>query len=228
MKLIVFLLFFSLSVLGDEIKLQFQKAESLVGEVLPATVKGFTGTAIENKRVGDELYIVSMNETFAEIIFLKKLSNNQIALNETSTITWSPVELKEVEVPQNISLLEQKFELSAKRTWIIVLVVLLILIAFGLKYYFSYVRPQQDMKKRKQIERNKIFEAATYNEVTDIWRKKHLLIEMFPAIEEAFLKFEVEYYHFAFKPDISEEDKKDVEKKYQKFLDLIRGVNFGI
>lgn len=228
MKLILFFLFFSFSALSDEIKLQFNKAESLVGEVLPASVSGYSGNPIENKRIGDDLYIVSMNEESAEIIFLKKLSNNRVMLDEVSTIAWSPIELKEVQVPQGISLLEQQFELDSKKTWVIVLVILLIIVAFIVKYYFTHLKPKKMLRRKKQGEKNKIFEASTFNEVTDVWRKKHQLIEMFPAIEEAFLRFEVEYYRVAFRPEISEEDKKKVEKKYQEFLDLIRGVNFGI
>ena len=75
---------------------EFNKADSLVGEVLPASVTGFNSEPIENKRIGDDLYIVSMNEKFAEVIFLKKLTNNQVMLDQASTITWSPIELKEV------------------------------------------------------------------------------------------------------------------------------------
>lgn len=228
MKTFLFLMLFSFSVLSDEIKLQFNKADSLVGEVLPASVTGFNSEPIENKRIGDDLYIVSMNEKFAEVIFLKKLTSNQVMLDQTSTITWSPIELKEVQLPQGISLLDQKFELNSKKTWIIVLVVILLLLAFALKYCLTHIKPKKDLRKRKQTERNKIFEASTYNEVTDIWKKKHQLIEMFPGIEEAFLKFEVEYYRVAFRPEISDDDKKQIEKKYQHFLDLIRGINLGI
>lgn len=228
MKIILFLLLYSFSALSDEVRLQFNKANSLVGEVLPASVTGFTGEPIENKRIGDDLYIVSMNEEVAEVIFLKKLTNNQIQLNEASTITWSPIELKEIQLPQSVSLLDQKFELNAKKTWIVVLVVVLLLMAFALKYYWSYIKPKQNLKKRKLAERNKIFEASTYDEVTDVWKKKHQLIEMFPGIEEAFLKFEIEYYRVAFRPEISDDDKKQIEKKYQNFLDLIRGMNLGI
>lgn len=228
MKIILFLLLFSFSALSDEVRLQFNKANSLVGEVLPASVAGFTGEPIENKRIGDDLYIVSMNEEVAEVIFLKKLTNNQVQLNETSTITWSPIELKEIQLPQSVSLLDQKFELNAKKTWVVVLVIVVLMMAFALKYYWSHIKPKQNLKKRKLAERNKIFEASTYGEVTDVWKKKHQLVEMFPEIEEAFLKFEIEYYRIAFKPEISDDDKKQVEKKYQNFLDLIRGINLGI
>ena len=228
MKILLLILLFSFSAMSDEIKLQFHKADGLVGEVLPATVSGYVGQPLDNKRVGDDFYIISLDADKAEVIFLKKITEGQIALDEKSLIKWTPIELKEVEVPQGVNLLEQHFHLPSSRLWIMALVVIMVLLALGIKYDFIRYRTDQALKKMRQTQKDLMFAATHFEEITEVWRKKHQLIEMFPGIEEAFLKFELEYYRVAFRPDIMDEDKKKVEKKYQDFLDLIRGVHFGI
>lgn len=228
MKFVIFLILFSLSALGNEIKIQFNREEVLIGETVQGSVAGYYGQPIDNKRVGDELYIVSMDSEAAEIIFLKKLSSSSLKLDEENTIVWSPIELKEVSMPQGISLIEQSLNFGANRTWIIILTALAIISGILAKFYLSHYRPKLIERKRKTEVKNKLFSASSFEEVTEVWRQKHQLIQMFPNIEEAFVRFEVDYYKIAFRPDISEEDKKSIEKKYQNFLDQVRGVNFGI
>lgn len=228
MKLLLLFIFLSFSALGNEIKLHFDKTQVLVGEVLQAQVQGYKGSPIENKRIGDELYIVSLNEESAEVIFIKKLGINAANFSETEKITWSPIELKETDVPQGISLIEQYLDIGSSKIWILVLVIILVLIIIAARFYFVAYRPKALIKKQRLNEKERLFAATSFHEINDIWRSKHQLVSQFPSIEEAFLKFELEYYKIAFRPDISIEEKKSIEKAYQDFLDRIRGVNFGV
>ncbi|HLW57305.1 MAG TPA: hypothetical protein VKY27_07965 [Bacteriovoracaceae bacterium] len=228
MKLVlVFLLTLSFNCWSEEIKILLNKPSVYTGEVVSGRVENYPGPSLAEKRLDDTIHILSLDDEKIEMIFLKRPQTNRVTLDNDQQLSWNPVEVIEVETPENIIINDLIFELKDK-SWILYLVASLLLIVLGAGLYFKKLRPYLLTKKRRREVKNALFAAHSFEEITGVWKNKHFYLETFPFIEEEFNKFEVVYYKYAFMPNISKENKNEVVKSYLKFLDQIRGGNFGV
>lgn len=228
MKIIlIFIFLFSGNLWSAEVKVLLNKNTVYTGEIVSGKVENYAGPRIEEKRIGNDLYILDLNEDEVKVIFLKKPLVNMLALNDVDYLIWNPIEVVEVEAAENIVLSPQDLIIK-NYFWIVYLVVALGLVAGFLTYYLKILKPRNALRKERRRIKEGMFAAQSLEDVTAIWKNKYSLIETFPFIEEEFNKFEVLFYKLAFKPHLTDEEKKQLVKRYNEFLDSVRGGNFGI
>ncbi|MFA5583663.1 MAG: hypothetical protein WDA09_05565 [Bacteriovoracaceae bacterium] len=227
MKLILFLLTFSFSIYSAEIKLVLDRPTAFTGEVIGADVENYSGPVLKEEKVGDTLYILQLNEARADLVFLKKPSVNTLPLNETDHLIWNPIEITEVQVPDQAILNVQDFDLKSK-VWVLYLLIGFLILSGAVWYYLKKIKPRNILKKEKAEIKRRLFAASDLEEISKVWREKHTYIDTFSFIEDDFNKFEVTFYKYGFKPQLTEDEKKEILKSYKNFLDNIRGGNFGV
>lgn len=228
MKLILlFSIFFSLNASSAEVKLLIAKDAAFTGEILSARVRDYQGPNIVEKTLGDSLHILRLTEEEAEIVFLRKPSVNTLALNETDYLVWNPIEVTETKPTENIILNAISFDVK-NHQWIYALLISLVLLVVGITFYLKKIKPLIAVKKERKRIKEELFQASTYLEIASIWKNKHSYIDAFPFIEEDFNTFEVTFYQYAFKPDVSAEELKEITKSYAQFLEQVRGGKYGV
>jgi len=227
MKLILLLLAFSFNLYSAEIKLVLDKPSVFTGEVVGASVENYNGPVLKEQKIGDVLYILQLSEERADLIFLKKPSVNTIPLNEIDNLIWNPIEITEVQVPEDVILNAQDFDLKNKM-WIVYLLIGILSLGVTLWYYIKKIKPEILLKKKRAEVKAKLFSASSLEEINKVWREKHTYIDAFSFIEDDFNKFEVIFYKYGFKPQITDEEKKEIIRSYNNFLESIRGGNFGV
>lgn len=229
MKMVLVCLLFLISLNGqsEEIKIVLDKPSVYTGEVVAGIVSDYSGPEISEKRIDDSIHILFLDQNRIEMIFLKKPQTNKVYLSTEDALHWNPIEVMELEIPQTAIIHDLNFDLK-NRGWIVYLVILAITLMASVFMCFKKLKPRLEVKKRKRAVKEVLVKAHTFEEVTAIWKNKHFYIETFPFIEEEFNKFEVVFYKYAFRPNLSREDQAQVTKSYSKFLDSIRGGHFGV
>lgn len=229
MKIILILIsLLSWSLLAGEIKIVLDKPSVLTGEIIAGSVSGYSGPVIKEKMLQDSVYVLYLDESKVDLVFLKRLSANTIALNDQDYLIWNPIDIQQIEKSDEVVLEEQFFNLK-NNYWPLVLIVFLVILIVSSLIYIKKIKPRiVEKKKRKEI-KDKIFAAEdNLEKITFVWKKKHEYFQVFPFIEEGFNKFEVTYYKYAFKPEMTEEEKQEILKSYRKMLEDIRGGQFGV
>lgn len=214
-----------------EARIQIQNGENfkvnlLKGKTIGKTVYFYDVSPLI-KRQGTE-YL----EATGKVIFIKVPNDKSVqetVSGEEINLLWDNV-IIEPTVGEK-SLIFGDFTIPEKFQWIfwplIVLLSLGVLGAIGWKVA-KRVRLKSEKKNRRLAMKKEILGCRNYDDVVSLWMKKHLLLEEYPHIREAFHKMEEVLNRHQFKPRQSEAEKIEVVESYRKFTRSVEGGFNGI
>lgn len=123
------------------------------------------------------------------------------------------------------------FTLPEKSRWILysaVMLFLLLALAYpGWKFF--KVRQTKKLKQIKQRElKDELLNCRKYEDVVEIWKKKHRYLLVFPQLKDSFTKLEITLFKYQFKPQQTESEKIEVMNSYRTFKSEVEGGVNGI
>lgn len=214
-----------------ESRLEIQNAENLQISKLKGQSIGkilyFYDISPLMKREGAAYY-----EAEAKVIFIntpKSKIVQEVVNGQDVELNIGNIEVMPTEGAK--SLIFGKFSVPERATWIIWAISgVLIAIILGLLGW-SVTRTFKRKRKEKQrlVDlKNEILGCRNYEEVVNLWKKKHQLFKEFPHIEDSFLKLEEILNRYQFKPRQSETEKIEVVESYRKFSRSVEGGFSGL
>ncbi|MCM2349588.1 MAG: hypothetical protein NDI69_06170 [Bacteriovoracaceae bacterium] len=178
------------------------------------------------KKDGGDYFIAD-----AQVIFLKIPESPKLIHklgNEEIIVAWPQIEILPTEGAKE--LIFGQFEIPSRKK-----ILLWVLISLGLLtglYAVIKYRKQLALKKaarEKKIKlKEKLFNAADYFQIVEIWQKRDEFLQTFPEIRDHFKKFEIILFKHQFKPHQTETEKSEVMTAYREFLNNIQGGLSGI
>jgi hypothetical protein len=212
---------------GELIETRLQRVETSTFEW-----KNLKGQTIENTLYFYDLSPVSQYEAKAKVIFTKipesyeiqsKIDGKQIIFN------WGGIKINPTE-PDN-SFIFGTFDISEKMLWGLWSTIAFLgisLFSFAAWIIFRRFKLRKKKKERLLILKNEIMGCRNYEDVVNLWKRKHILLNEFPHIDEAFHKMEEILNLHQFKPKIAEAEKIEVVESYRKFSRSVEGGFNGI
>ena len=246
-KIIILLVFISLSAWSKVGMILVPDSSSIKqGEIVRARllIQETDGTSslsgITNKNIGEVLYLYHVGpfmmkqgvlESEVKIIFSKVPTSNQVTETiegEPITIRWSDLKVIPTQQPEGFQF--GNFEIPQTMKWIpwaigllIVLILLLIVAKFN--------RRLGQKKRLKDLQRklkDELLGADGYEGIVQVWQKKRIYLQQFPALEENFRTLEQTLFKFQFKPQRNESEMAAIKTSYESFKRDISGVLNGI
>lgn len=127
-------------------------------------------------------------------------------------------------------LIIEDFIIPINKEWGLIIVfgvLLLALTAVGVKVFFSF-RQKREKRRKIQLAKEKILQATSYDEITQVWQDRVHLLELFPLSEKAFRNFEMIYFKYAFKPSQTEEEIGKIRGAYEEYSSKLEGGESGV
>lgn len=179
------------------------------------------------KREGTDYY-----ESSAKIIFVKvpeaKGIQDTVSGQEVS-FYWGDILVEPTEAGR--SLIFGTFSVPERTAWVIWLIAGLLgtaLVGFGGWRLSVKMKRKREEKNRVLALKNEILNCRNYEDVVNLWTKKHTLIKEFPHIKESFMKMEDVLNRYQFRPRQTETEKIEVVESYRKFSRSVEGGFNGI
>lgn len=161
-----------------------------------------------------------------QVIFLKIPEGNQIQgkLDASDVqISWNPVTIAETQASQQLLWGDFSAPDLIRRNWIYLILIPVLLIA---GYYGFRLWQKLERRKKLKADRKVLFDeliaGGSYEDVVNLWKKKHVFLREFPQIEARFQGLEEVLFKVQFKPTQSEAERSRVVSAYQKFLNECR------
>ena len=246
---LILLLLISLPAWSTDIGLELSSKNVKQGSIVPALIKIDAASAqevplqkLKSKTFAETIYVYDVGtpvrkegrpyfEADAKIIFIKVPDNNELSFSEEGKsfkVFWNPVIVTPTKTEKSFlyGAFDAPGRLNALR-WVFLGAVILLLT--GLGFWAKKIFQVKALHKKSLLDlKNKLRAATTYNEIVDLWMSRQLYLQSFPAIEEAFRKFEHQLFKVQFKPTQTDNEKRDVLDAYQLFLTSIKGALDGI
>jgi hypothetical protein len=235
---------------ASELKILISEPVVQQGEILEVTLlakaedlKGLELQKLKNERFADTIYFLQISplmskvgndylEAQARLVFTQVPKTNQLSgkLGENNvSLTWNRVEIAPTEAAKD--LIFGSFEIPRREQflfWTLLILALLIPLGVGGWYIFKNFknrRLKKDCIARKKAE---VLNCRSYDDIVQLWKKKHEYFQLFPHLVEPFQKLEMVLNKHQFKPQQSEEDKKEILDSYRKFSHSVEGGFLGI
>lgn len=249
-KLLILFLTIAPAFSASELKLEINESIVQQGEILevslqakPEALKGLELQKLKNQQFADTIYFLQISplmsksgneylEAEARVIFTQVPKTNQITgkLGENSlSISWNPVEITPTEASQE--LIFGSFEIPERKRfifWIIVSIALLIPFGVAGWYFFRKLKNRRLEKERIASKKAEVLNCRNYDDIVQLWKNKHEYFQLFPHIMEPFQKLEMVLNKHQFKPQQTEQDKKEILESYHKFSRAVEGGFLGI
>ncbi|WP_408098459.1 hypothetical protein ACJVC5_05985 [Peredibacter sp. HCB2-198] len=199
--------------------------QKLKGQTLADTLYFYDVSPLMRKEGSDYF------EAEAKVIFAKAPETNALGTKfgeEDLLITWGNSQVLPTEAAQGF--IFGKFEIPSRPKillWLSVTLgvgILAFLIIWGRKKYLI----KTTLKKKKRALKQELLSATTYQEVVDLWKKKHKFFDEFPQVEEPFKSFEAVLFKYQFKPRQNEAEISQVIEAYRDFVRKVEGGLNGI
>jgi hypothetical protein len=235
------LLFLSFPLLAEvALDLQFDEISVRQGRLISARLRhDVSGSArvdlkeLEGQTLKETLYIheVSPVDQTALVIFAKVPSEAILHVEVGGVplrVTWNEIEVVPTDARQGF--LFGDFDIPPGSRLLIWLLggFLIILGAFGAAIFRKKWKHKQDEKRQQKSLRDEILACQKYEEVVQLWEKKHAFVRVFPHLLEPFSRLELVLFRYQFKPEQTEVEKNIVMKAYQKFKSEVEGGFSGI
>lgn len=199
--------------------------QKLKGQTLSNTIYIYDVSPLVRKN-GSDFF-----ETNAKVIFVKVPETNALASklgSEDLLITWGDIPVSPTEGAKGFVF--GNFEIPSRPKillWLSILVGIAVLSVVGFWCRKKY-QLKSSLKKKKQALKSELISASSYQDVVEVWKKKHLFLSEFPQIEEAFRTFEGILFKYQFKPRQSEAEVSVVIEAYRDFVRKIEGGLNGV
>lgn len=215
-----------------------QKVELALDEESFSKLDSFN---LQGSKINDVIYIQEVTpftrkgadsyETNATIIFLKvpETPNGTIETPKGKlNVSWRSIEVVSTDVSENF--LFGEFEIPKSPKLVLWLAIMFGVIAgiFGLTKVIKNIKKRNKSKKYISQLKLQIESAQTYENIVDIWKKKHEILKFLPEIQSSFATLEKELFLYQFKPTQSESEKESVKRAYFRFLEEIKGALNGV
>ncbi len=234
---------------AERVELLFSSPEVKQGAIVSARLKA-DGNAVQSldfqklkgQTVGKVIYFYNISplmkkdgetsyEADAKVIFVTPPESSFVQDNlqgKEIQLKWNQVKVLPVEAEKNF--LFAQFDVSWPKSflawflWGLGAIIVAFLSLVGFKKY----QLKKSIKEKKQKLKKEIFDAASFDEVVSVWKKKRLYVAEFPHIEEPFSILEQTLFKYQFKQHQSEVEKEKVIEAYRTFLNAIQGGFNGI
>jgi hypothetical protein len=240
---------FSFSVWSLDVGLEFSVPEIKQGSIVSAQIKLDATSAQEMplqelklKTFAETIYVYDVGtpirkegrpyfEADAKIIFVKVPESNQLTFTEEGVsykVFWNEVKVVPTEVEK--AFLYGAFSVPTRFQpfkWILILIGVGVISGIGFQI-FRLVSFKNQKKKKLQDVKKKLLSPSSYDDVVQVWMNRQIYLLTFPAIDEAFRKFEQKLFKVQFKPSQTEHEKAHVVDSYNEFLASIKGPLDGI
>ncbi|WPU65521.1 hypothetical protein [Peredibacter starrii] len=199
--------------------------QKLKGQTLAETIYFYDVSPLMRKE-GSDFF-----EAEAKVIFAKTPETNALGTkfgNEDLLVTWGNSQISPTEASKGF--IFGKFEIPSRPKiilWLSIILglgVLIFLVIWGRKKY----QIKTARKKKMQDLKRELLGATNYQEVVEVWKKKHKFLDTFPQIEESFKGFETVLFKYQFKPRQNETEMAQVTEAYRDFVRKIEGGLNGI
>jgi hypothetical protein len=232
-----------------DVGLEFSVPEVKQGSIVSAQIKLDATSAqemplqkLKSKTFAETIYIYDVGtpirkegrpyfEGDAKIIFVKVPESNQLTFTEEGIsykVFWNEVKVVPTEVEK--AFLYGAFSVPTRFQpfkWILLVLGAGVISGIGFWIYRLVSFKNQKKKKLRDV-KNKLLSPSSYDDVVQVWMNRQLYLLTFPAIDEAFRKFEQKLFKVQFKPSQSEQEKAHVVDSYNEFLASIKGPLDGI
>lgn len=124
----------------------------------------------------------------------------------------------------------EDFEISLRREWgvFVILGLLALVILAGLVKLVLHFREKRNKKRELLLAKEKILNAKSYEEISQVWMERNHLLRLFPEGEGAFRQFESVYFKYAFKPSQSEDEISLIKRAFKEFSEGLSGGQDGV
>ena len=199
--------------------------QKLKGQTLAETIYFYDVSPLMRKEGSDSF------EAEAKVIFAKAPETNALGTkfgDEDLLVTWGNTQVSPTQVEQGF--IFGKFEIPSRPK---ILLWFSIILGLGvLTYLFFWGRKKYQFKtaqkKKLQELKRELLGATNYQEIVEVWKKKHKYLDNFPQIEDAFKGFETVLFKYQFKPRQNETEISQVTEAYREFVRKIEGGLNGI
>jgi hypothetical protein len=186
----------------------------------------FVEIAVPVKTASDERL-----KSDSAVVFIGIPEKNELTTkigNQEVIIKWSDLSIVPIKPDKNF--LFGNFEVPTSKSWNKFIFFTLFLIVGSLVAFSIYKKKMIKRKAmlRKRKFKNDLLAARKYEDVVEIWKKKHELIEIFPQISPPLKDLEKILFRHQFKSQQTDGEKAEVMKAYNEFSEKIRGVLGGI
>lgn len=209
----------------------------------PQSMQKFGLQKLKGQTLAETLYIYDVSpsmkkegqndyESEAKIIFIKVPETTEVKQNvdaEEVTLAWGDITVTPTEAPQGFVF--GNFEIPRVGKWALYLLIGLLVAGFAgsLGYWLSKKSKIINEKKRRiQEAKAQVLSCSSYEDLVNLWKKKHHFIELFPHIKEPFLRFETTLNRYQFKPSRSEKESEEIMAAYREFKSSVEGGFNGI
>lgn len=238
-KILILLIFSTVCLANEGLRLDFSQSEVKQGSLEPATLRvsaEIMGKVPLNKLAGknfaESIYFHKMSpflrkegstsfESEVQIIFVKIPESQRLIDNVNGTslvLNWNQIKI--IPTDPGEGLIFGNFTIPERFKWLFWLSIFFGIVAISLGVWGIYKRIKEK-RKFKEVRlkiKNEIMSCSTYHDVVLIWQNKKFYCDKFPHLEGPFKKLETVLFKYQFKPSQSEKEKDEVIKAYQVFV----------
>ncbi|MFL5783783.1 MAG: hypothetical protein ACJ76H_04170 [Bacteriovoracaceae bacterium] len=152
-----------------------------------------------------------------------KVGNNEFQLE------WNSIKVIPIEATGKMLWADFTAPDFFEQNWLKLLWAILIFPIALLGFYaWRKISARKREKKRKSQLAEEIRGCRTYEDVVNLWKRKHVYLKEFPQLESAFHTFENVFFKYSFKATQTEREKEEVVSAYRKLLEDSQGGLSGI
>jgi hypothetical protein len=152
-----------------------------------------------------------------------KVGNNDFQLE------WNSIKVIPIEAPGKMLWADFTAPDFFEQNWLKLLWgILIIPVSFLGFSAWKKITARKKEKRRKSQLAEEIRGCRTYDDVVNLWKRKHVYLKEFPQLEAAFHTFENVFFKYSFKATQTEREKEEVVSAYRKLLEDSQGGLSGI